>query len=63
VLRVAAALIPGVYMPGMLAAGTAWTLAFLVYLFAYTPLLLGKRPRRPDAPITLGVARSSGAGA
>lgn len=57
VLRMAAALFPAIYLASMLAAGTAWTGAFLVYAFAYAPLLLGKRPPRQDAPVPVGNRR------
>lgn len=42
VLRVTASLAAGVYLTAILAAATAWTLAFIIYLVAYTPLLLGR---------------------
>jgi len=39
-LRVAAAVIPSIYFGGMLAAGIAWFLAFVLYLICYARLLL-----------------------
>ncbi|MBX3382111.1 MAG: NnrS family protein [Phycisphaeraceae bacterium] len=59
-LRIAASLIPAMSYPAMIAAGSAWALAFIVYLFAYTPLLLdirssGKRAGTPhNAPSPTG---------
>ena len=48
-LRVTTSLLPQAYSAGMLAAGVAWTLAFLVYLVAYVPLLFGGRMAGPHA--------------
>lgn len=48
VLRVSASLITAVSLWAMLAAGTVWTLAFLIYLIAYTPVLLGRKPRERE---------------
>lgn len=44
VSRVAAALVPAVYLVGMGVAGLAWTAAFTIYAIAYAPVLLGSRP-------------------
>lgn len=52
-LRVMAALLPAAYVPGMFAAAAAWSAAFLLYLFAYAPMLLGMRPLRHDAAAPL----------
>lgn len=41
--RLVAALVPAVYTPGIVLAGTVWALAFAVYVFAYAPILV--RPR------------------
>ncbi|MCE7969956.1 MAG: NnrS family protein [Leptolyngbya sp. PLA3] len=46
-LRVAASLAPPAYLASMLAAGVAWTTAFIIYLVAYTPVLLGLRTPQP----------------
>lgn len=43
--RVAAALIPAIYLVGMSVAGIAWLAAFSVFAIAYAPMLLGSRPR------------------
>lgn len=59
-LRVTAALAPAVYLEGMLAAGAAWTAAFLVYVVAYAPLLLGRRRPMDEVPVSLGRGRSIG---
>lgn len=53
-LRVAATLIPSFYLAGMLAAGSAWAAAFLLYVVSYGPLLLGKRPPKDDVSLPLG---------
>ncbi|MBL8760520.1 MAG: NnrS family protein [Phycisphaerae bacterium] len=51
VIRVAAALVPSIAVPGVLAAGAAWSAGFLVYAASYGPLLigldLGARRERP----------------
>lgn len=51
-LRVAASLIPAFYFAGILAAGSAWTATFLLYIVSYGPILLGKGPRRNDFSVT-----------
>ncbi|MFO0836159.1 MAG: NnrS family protein [Phycisphaerales bacterium] len=61
-LRVSASLIPTVYLASMLAAGAAWTAAFLIYLVAYTPVLLGVHGARRGAPSPLGGATAAGIG-
>lgn len=53
-LRVAATLIPPFYLAGMLAAGSAWSAAFLLYVVSYGPILLGKRPPKDDVLLPLG---------
>ncbi len=53
-LRVAATLIPPFYLAGMLAAGSAWAAAFLLYVVSYGPILLGKRPPKDDVLLPLG---------
>lgn len=60
-LRVGAALIPEASLHAMLASGTAWTAAFLVYACSYGPMLLGCRPRSEDAPVPSGSEQSTGA--
>ncbi|MCE7973711.1 MAG: NnrS family protein [Leptolyngbya sp. PLA1] len=45
--RVAAALVPAVYMWGLASAGVAWAAAFLLYAISYAPMLLGARSRAP----------------
>ncbi|MBS0191080.1 MAG: NnrS family protein [Phycisphaerales bacterium] len=59
-LRVAASLIPPFYLAGMLAAGTAWTAAFTLYVVSYGPTLLGKSPPADDVPVPLNRPRSIG---
>ena len=59
-LRVSASLIPPFYLVGMLAAGTAWAAAFLIYVVSYGPILLGKRPPRNEVLVPLGLHRSIG---
>ncbi|MFO0860009.1 MAG: NnrS family protein [Phycisphaerales bacterium] len=59
-LRVSASLIPPFYLVGMLAAGTAWAAAFLIYIVSYGPILLGKRPPRNEVLVPLGLHRSIG---
>ncbi len=59
-LRVASALIPPFYFAGMLAAGTAWAAAFLLYVVSYGPILLGKRPPGDDVPVPVGRHRTIG---
>ncbi len=59
-LRVASALIPSFYLAGMLAAGTAWAGAFLLYVVSYGPILLGKRPPEDDVLVSLGHHRTIG---
>lgn len=44
-LRLTASLAPSVQLPAMLAAGAAWSCAFLVFLVAYAPLLAGSARR------------------
>ncbi len=61
-LRVTASLVPPVYLTSMLAAGAAWTAAFLIYLVAYTPVLLGVQGSRRGAPSALGGATAAGIG-
>lgn len=51
VLRVGASLIPVVYLPGVFAAGIAWTGSLVVYLVGYIPVLTGSRVRREAAPV------------
>lgn len=53
-LRVAATLIPPFYLAGMLAAGSAWAAAFLLYVVSYGPILLGKRPPKDVVLLPLG---------
>lgn len=53
-LRVAATLIPPFYLAGMLAAGSAWAAAFVLYVVSYGPILLGKRPPKDDVVLSLG---------
>ncbi len=60
-LRVGAALIPEISLLAMLASGTAWTAAFLVYVCSYGPMLLGCRPRSEDAPLPPSREQSIGA--
>lgn len=48
VLRVAAALTPAIDLAGMLAAAGAWSAAFLLYVIAYAPMLMGSRCSRPE---------------
>ncbi len=48
VLRVSASLIPAAYLGAMLGAGAAWSLAFLIYLGVYAPVLFGRAG--PDCP-------------
>lgn len=57
-MRTAAALIPPFYLAGMLAAGSVWAAAFLLYVVSYGPILLGKRPPRDDAQAPVGRRRS-----
>lgn len=46
-LRVGASLLPELYSELLVASGTAWTLAFLLFLFVYGPILIDYRaPRR-----------------
>lgn len=59
-LRVAASLIPPIYLAGMLVAGTAWTAAFTLYVVSYGPTLLGKSPPADDVPVPLNRPRSIG---
>lgn len=59
-LRVASALIPSFYFAGILAAGTAWAGAFLLYVVSYGPILLGKRPPEDDVLVSLGHHRTIG---
>jgi uncharacterized protein involved in response to NO len=37
------ALVPGAYLLAVTLAGLAWTIAFLIYLVVYTPILVGPR--------------------
>lgn len=48
VLRVAATLIPAIYLSGVFAAAGAWSAAFLLFAFAYAPMLMGRRCSRPE---------------
>lgn len=41
--RLAAALVPGAYQLGLGLSGTAWMLAFAIYVAAYAPMLCGRR--------------------
>lgn len=60
-LRVGAVLIPEISLRAMLASGAAWTTAFLVYVCAYGPMLLGSRTRSEDAPLPPSREQSIGA--
>jgi uncharacterized protein involved in response to NO len=37
------AVAPGAYLPAVTLAGLAWTMAFLIYLIVYAPILIGPR--------------------
>ncbi len=50
VSRVAAALIPAVYLVGVSIAGLAWMAAFTIYAVAYAPVLFGASPARRLIP-------------
>ncbi|NVO25357.1 NnrS family protein [Donghicola mangrovi] len=42
-LRMLGALVPGLYLPALLAAGALWTLGFLLYTLALTPVFWGAK--------------------
>lgn len=44
VFRVAAALVPAIYLAGLAAAGIAWLAAFVIYACVYAPILVRARP-------------------
>jgi uncharacterized protein involved in response to NO len=48
-LRVGAGALPQAYMVLIVAAGAAWTAAFVLFLFEYAPMLLGPRVERSAA--------------
>lgn len=49
VLRMLGALVPAVYLPALLAAGALWTLGFLLYTLALTPVFWGPKVSEAQA--------------
>lgn len=56
ILRVVAALVPAFYLWGIAASGISWLIAFALFVVAYTPILLGARPKAQGASAALSTS-------